>query len=250
MFRPTLQDARARDIPVITWTGCFYYDLLQIGHIVNNWHREMASPEKREWESFNTLDCSLRRMRSFYLFLSFALVIALFAAGCTTNPVQPQPAQTTSVPTPAVTQPPVTVTSVPTSQPPSSASALTGTWYLQAILYQGATAPLDANTQITATFDNQGQVSGYGGCNNYGGPYTITGQNLPSGTGISIGPLISTRMYCTATSSTEQSYLAILGTAVSYTVFPNQKMSITDRLGNSLSFSRIPYSSPTSVPSF
>jgi heat shock protein HslJ len=189
-------------------------------------------------------------MRSCYLFLSLGLVLALFVAGCTTNPAQQQPVQTTPAPTPVVTQSPAPMTPVPTSQVPTTSPALTGTWYLQAILYQGATAPLDANAQITATFDNQGQVSGYGGCNNYGGPYTITGQNLPSGTGISIGPLNSTRMYCTATSSNEQSYLSILGTAVSYTVFPNQQMSITDRLGNSLSFSRTPYSSPTSVPSY
>ncbi|HTY15445.1 MAG TPA: META domain-containing protein [Methanoregulaceae archaeon] len=184
-------------------------------------------------------------MRSCYLFLFLGLLLVLLVAGCTTNPVQPQPVQTTPGPTPAITQPPV-----PTNQVPTSAPALTGTWYLQAILYQGATAPLDANGQITAIFDNQGHVSGFGGCNNYGGPYTITGQNLPSGTGISIGPLTSTQMYCSSSSSTEQSYLTILGTAVSYTVFPNQQMSITDKLGNSLSFSRIPHSSPTSVPSY
>jgi len=191
-------------------------------------------------------------MRSCYLFLSLGLVFALFVAGCTTNPGQPvQPTQTTPVPvTLPVTQLPVPATTVPTNQLPSSASPIAGTWYLQAILFQGATAPLDATGQITATFDNQGHVSGYGGCNNYGGSYTITGQNLPSGKGISIGPLTYTQMYCTLASNTEQSYLTILGSAVSYTVFPNQQMSITDSLGNSLSFSRIPYSSPTSVPSY
>ena len=78
----------------------------------------------------------------------------------------------------------------------------------------------------------------------------ITGQNLPSGTGISIGPLTSTQMYCPDGSNTEQSYLTIFGSAISYTVFPNQQMTITDKLGNSLSFSRTPYSSSTSVPSY
>jgi heat shock protein HslJ len=191
-------------------------------------------------------------MRPCYLFLFLGLVLALFVAGCRTNPGPVQPVQTTPVPvTPTATQlPPPVTTPVPTSPPSASASSLAGTWYLQAILYQGATAPLDANGQITAIFDNQGHISGYGGCNNYGGPYTITGKALPSGTGISIGPLTSTLMYCNTSGSTEQSYLAILGSAVSYTVFPNQQMSITDSLGNALSFSRIPYSSPTSVPSY
>jgi heat shock protein HslJ len=186
-------------------------------------------------------------MRLCYVFLFLGLLSALIVAGCTTNPGQP--VQTTPVPTPVVTQIPTPVTTPAPTSPPS-ASALAGTWYLQAILYQGATAPLDANGQITAIFDNQGHISGYGGCNNYGGPYTITGQNLPSGTGISIGPLVSTQMYCTTSGGTEQSYLTILGSAVSYTVFPNQQMSITDSLGNSLSFSRTPYSSPTTVPSY
>jgi heat shock protein HslJ len=189
-------------------------------------------------------------MRPCYLFLFLGLVVALFVAGCTTNPGPVQPVQTTPV-TPLATQLPQPVaTPVPTTQPSVAASPLAGTWYLQAILYQGATAPLDANGQITAIFDNQGHISGYGGCNNYGGPYTITGKALPSGTGISIGPLTSTLMYCSATGSMEQSYLTILGSAVSYTVFPNQQMSITDSLGNALSFGRIPYSSPTSVPSY
>ncbi|HVP94588.1 MAG TPA: META domain-containing protein [Methanoregulaceae archaeon] len=183
-------------------------------------------------------------MRSYYLFLLLGLAVALFLAGCTTSQVQP--VQTTQVPATPVPTP--VVTPVPTLLPTSSPSPLLGTWYLQAILFQGATAPLDTNTQITAIFDNQGQVSGYGGCNNYGGPYTVTGKIVPSGNGISIGPLTSTQMYCPDGSSTEQSYLTILGSAAGYTIFPNQQMSITDKLGNSLSFSRRPFSSPTSVP--
>ncbi len=104
-----------------------------------------------------------------------------------TTPVPPTVIPVTPIPTPVVTP-------LPAVTPATSPSQLAGTWYLQAILFQGATAPLDTNVQITAIFSDQGQVSGYGGCNNYGGPYMITGQNLPSGTGISIGPLTSTQM--------------------------------------------------------
>jgi heat shock protein HslJ len=189
-------------------------------------------------------------MRSFPLFLFAAILFAILIAGCTTNPVQP--VQQTPVPTLPAAQSPAqtTIPTQPVLTTPAT-SPLLGTWYLREILFQGASTPLDAtDTQITATFDNKGQASGYGGCNNYGGPYTITGQVLPTGTGISIGPVTSTMMYCVDSSNTETLYLKILGSAVSYTVFPDQRMVITDNLGNSLSFGRTPYVSPTSVPSF
>ena len=189
-------------------------------------------------------------MRSRYLFLFLALIIAILVAGCTTTPGQP--VQPTQVPTtiPFTTAPVQTKTPAPVLSV-ALPSPLLGTWYLQEILFQGSAAPLDTtNTQVTATFGNNNQVSGYGGCNNYNGPYVITGMVLPAGNGISIGPLASTQMYCLDSSSTEESYLKILGSAVSYTVFPNQQMVITDNLGNSLSFGRIPYASATIVPSY
>ena len=117
-----------------------------------------------------------------------------------------------------------------------------GTWYLQSILLQGATAPLDVSQfRITATFDNLGQVSGNSGCNNYEGPYSVTGQATSSGSGIRIGPLSTTLMFCPDTSDTETMYMQILGSAVSYALFPGQTMSITDNLGNSLVYSSSPF---------
>jgi len=120
--------------------------------------------------------------------------------------------------------------------------ALRNTWYLQSILLKGAIAPLDVSqVRITATFDSQGQVTGNSGCNNYDGPYVVTGRATSSGSGISIGPLSTTLMFCPDSSDTETMYMQILGSAVSYTLFPGQTMSITDDKGNSLVFSTSTY---------
>lgn len=45
-------------------------------------------------------------------------------------------------------------------------------------------------SEITAYFDEEGQVSGSAGCNNYSASYEVSGDN------ISIGPAITTRMAC------------------------------------------------------
>ena len=55
-------------------------------------------------------------------------------------------------------------------------------------------------------FDNEGQVSGNGGCNQYSGGYSVDGNN------ISIGPLRSTMMACPdeAVGTQESQFLAAL----------------------------------------
>jgi len=69
------------------------------------------------------------------------------------------------------------------------------------------------STQMTATFGEDGSVSGSGGCNRYNAKYRVDGNHL------SIGPPIATRRFCAAPESImeqEQQYLAALGTATSY----------------------------------
>lgn len=76
-------------------------------------------------------------------------------------------------------------------------------------------APLVAGTTVTAQFDDQGRISGTGGCNSYSGSYTVDGSAL------TIGPnLISTMMACVAEGVMEQeaAYLAALPTVASYAV--------------------------------
>ncbi|UCG24826.1 MAG: META domain-containing protein [Chloroflexota bacterium] len=74
------------------------------------------------------------------------------------------------------------------------------------------------DTRITALFEN-GTVGGSAGCNNYSGPYEL------SGALISIGPLASTMMACgepEGIMEQEANYLAALQSAVSYRIIANR----------------------------
>lgn len=53
-------------------------------------------------------------------------------------------------------------------------------------------------------FGDQQRVSGFAGCNRFAGSYTI------SGTHIKFGPLVSTKMFCVQSQSTEQLLLEAL----------------------------------------
>ena len=162
-------------------------------------------------------------------------------AGCTS---QPAPAQVVT-PVPTVVSTTLNPTPVPV---PIADPTLIGTWYLKMIGEQGGTAPVQImNPQITAVFTNQSGIYGFSGCNNYNGQYTLTGQVLPNGKGITISPMVSTLMYCADTANTETTYLQILQAAKSYTVNVNQELTITDNLGSVLVYQRTPYSS-ASVP--
>ena len=61
---------------------------------------------------------------------------------------------------------------------------------------------------LTITFNSDGTLTGFGGCNNFFGVYTLTGQTSEFGKGITMGPVGSTKMFCADTSSLETTYLA------------------------------------------
>jgi len=70
-----------------------------------------------------------------------------------------------------------------------------------------------AGTTITAEFGKDGTLTGNSGCNNYSGPYKVTGNQ------IKIGPLISTKKACAEPAGVmdqEAQYLAALETAATY----------------------------------
>jgi heat shock protein HslJ len=108
----------------------------------------------------------------------------------------------------------------------TGAPALEGTnWLLES--YAGAdgqaTAAL-ADVQVTALFAD-GRVGGSGGCNNYGGPYTV------DGSGLTVGPLASTMMACMGpVMDQETAYLSALQSAASYAVVDG-KLQISDAAG-------------------
>jgi heat shock protein HslJ len=67
-------------------------------------------------------------------------------------------------------------------------------------------APVDTaamNRPATLLLDEQGHASGYGGCNQFGGPYTIDGEELH------FGPIAMTRMACPDRMDVETSYSSV-----------------------------------------
>ena len=75
-----------------------------------------------------------------------------------------------------------------------------------------------AGTAITASFGKDGTLSGSAGCNNYGGPYKV------SGIQITIGPLASTKMFCSDPAGVmdqEAQFLAALQSAATYQIEGN-----------------------------
>jgi heat shock protein HslJ len=176
-----------------------------------------------------------------YKFVMVIAVIltAILAAGCVNQPAQPPetPIQSTSP----------SATPVPTTSAPLQDPALLGLWYLTEMTGAGGSNPVVmSNVQINIVFNYQ-NLSGFGGCNDYNAPYTLTGQVLPDGMGIMIGPIATTLKYCADISPTETQYLATLQDATSYTINVNQQLSITDSAGSILVYERTPIG-PLYVP--
>jgi heat shock protein HslJ len=91
------------------------------------------------------------------------------------------------------------------------------------LISMGETAnpqPIPAGTTITASFSNEGVLSGASGCNQYNTSYTLQGDQ------ITLGPIASTQMACATGMDTEQTYLQALGTAQQLTI-TGQKLAIT-----------------------
>jgi heat shock protein HslJ len=93
-----------------------------------------------------------------------------------------------------------------------SGGTLEGTvWVLTRYADGGTMVDVPASVEATATFD-AGRIAGKGGCNGFGGDYTV------SGASITFGPLISTMMACgSPQDDVEKAYFADLGKAATYT---------------------------------
>jgi heat shock protein HslJ len=158
-------------------------------------------------------------MKKTILFLVLLAVFStLLIAGCTTKPA-PVPVPTTTVPTPV----PSTVVSVATTAPTTD-PALTGSWTLKGIMVGAGTSSAIPSTLITLTFNDDGTLSGFGGCNNYNANYVLTGRTTSFGKTISIGPILSSQKFCADTSDQESAYLANLQKAETYSITTNNMM--------------------------
>jgi heat shock protein HslJ len=95
------------------------------------------------------------------------------------------------------------------------AVSLTGTQWAATGVNNGkqAVVSIAAGTSITATFAEDGTVSGSAGCNRYNGGYTTDGDS------IDIGPLASTRKACEPDVMTQEAaFLAAMENATTVTV--------------------------------
>jgi heat shock protein HslJ len=96
---------------------------------------------------------------------------------------------------------------VPSAEQPSPAPI--GSWRATGI--GGAVIPADV--EVTATFGDDGRVSGRGGCNRYGASFTVTGPD------IAFGPIMSTRMACIGEGGrVEGLYLAALEAVTAWAI--------------------------------
>ncbi|MCK9630908.1 MAG: META domain-containing protein [Methanoregula sp.] len=152
-------------------------------------------------------------------------ILAVLFAGCTSQ----APASSGAV-TP-VAAAPATTTSVAPAFPPQ----LAGDWVLTTMGVQEGTAVTYPTTEITLSFSSDGNVSGNGGCNNYFGPYTLTGTTTTKGSGITIGPIGSTKMYCTDYSKQESTYFEMLQDAAAYDA-DSTLLTLTGSTGDVLVF--------------
>jgi heat shock protein HslJ len=138
-------------------------------------------------------------MNRISVYFVFLLVVAAMAAGCTT-PQTPAPVAT-PVPTTDTTPVPVA---------PPVPESLVGHWTLTTMGIQDGTAVIHPDYGITLTLNPDGSLTGYTGCNNYFGSFTLTGAVTPKGAGMAISDIGMTKMYCAPYAEQEQDYLAIL----------------------------------------
>jgi heat shock protein HslJ len=167
-------------------------------------------------------------MKTLIPILIICVAVSLLVAGCTT-PV-------------TVTPPPTaTATTTPTATTPVTDPALAGSWTLEEMGLLGGQAPLTVFPQpitITITISEPGILAGNGGCNNYGGTYTLTGTSGPFGKTIIMGPIASNMKYCIDSSDIENSYFQILSNVTSYRIDNNTQLSMRDPLGSTLVYQR------------
>jgi heat shock protein HslJ len=104
----------------------------------------------------------------------------------------------------------------PSGEPPKLESSAplaigTGDWVLVSLGTQ--TMPADSTKRPTLRLDTGTlHASGFAGCNRYSGTFILRGDSL------TFGPVVSTKMFCEATSELETAFLKALGATATYQV--------------------------------
>jgi heat shock protein HslJ len=83
------------------------------------------------------------------------------------------------------------------------------------------------DTELTATFGDDGNVSGNTGCNSFRGPYRLEGETL------ALGPLVSTRRACLSAEANvqEQAFLVALAAAARFEL-AGDRLTLRDAVGS------------------
>ena len=111
--------------------------------------------------------------------------------------------------------------------PPVQSVQLIGTqWTLASIVSGSTVSSVPDGVEATLMLESGGSASGSGGCNTFQGTYQTSGNEL------TFGPLASTKKACADdVMSVEQSYLAALQNAASYTI-AGHALTIDDSSAN------------------
>lgn len=175
--------------------------------------------------------------------ISGAIFLVLAACAPPSAPIPGTAPSGTEAPTPTTAAQPSPIqetptTGNPTARPelPDTGEDLAGTrWRLESLGPPGEETPASAGANVTLEFAAEGRAGGSGGCNTYGGPYTVENGSL------TFGPLASTRKACVdqGVMELEAQYLAALQ-AVSEFELAGDSLTLTSAGGQSvLNFVRL-----------
>ena len=107
---------------------------------------------------------------------------------------------------------------------------INGSWYLNSYSDGESLRPVLPGTSISAEFGDDGTITGTSGCNHYFGSYQLTG------TTIAVGPIGSTKMYCSLPEGCmeqESAYFDLLGMAATFS-FSAGQLHLLDGMGREL----------------
>lgn len=148
----------------------------------------------------------MRETPTYAIFQSMALILVLLLPACTSTvaelitPTAESVNQVSPRPEPSLG---LTPTGKPAG-PPNSHSALANThWTLVSFGAPGAETPVITGSKVSLEFRTDGQVTGFGGCNSYGGKYLVQDNTL------SFSQINSTLMACADERVTEQQNLSL-----------------------------------------
>lgn len=180
---------------------------------------------------------------------SLAFLLAIMILASCVMPTLPTKATPGATPgTPGLTPEATGLTPEATGQTPAPTVAVTGlentSWQLVTLGLTGAQMPVIADSTVTLDFKAGGEVGGSGGCNNYGGGYTIEAGRLV------FSEIVSTLMACAdqAVTAQEMAYLAALQTAGRFAITNGMLTIWYDEESSALTFVQATPTTPALTP--